>query len=315
MRVVVLDDYQQVAASLGPWSDLGPELDLVTLAEHLTGDELLAAIGPADVLVAMRERTAVDAELLAGLPALRLIVTTGMANVAIDLAAAAAHAVPVVGTESPPGATAELTWGLIHALTRQIPAEDATVRSGGWQTRLGGALAGRTLGVVGLGRLGSRVARVGLAFDLEVIAWSANLDPAYAEGLGVRAVGKRELFKRADIATVHLKLSPRSQGIVGADELRLMKPTAYLVNTSRSGLIDQIALRQALEEGWIAGLGVDVYDEEPLPADSWWRSSPRTVLTPHVGYVTRETYDVFFRQVVEDIAEWRSGRLVRQLPA
>jgi phosphoglycerate dehydrogenase-like enzyme len=314
-RVVVLDDYQDVARTYGPWQDLGPGIEVDAVREHLTGDALAARLAGADVVVAMRERTAFDAHLLAALPDLRLLVTTGMANAALDLAAAARCGVTVCGTGSLASPTAELTWGLVLALTRRLLAEDAALRRGEWQLGIGTELAGKTFGVIGLGRLGQRVARVALAFDMQVVAWSQNLDPQTARDLGVEPVAKADLLRRSDVVSLHLRLSERTRGILGADDLALMRPSAYLVNTSRGPLVDTAALLAALSEGRIAGAGLDVYDEEPLPADHPLRSAPRTVLTPHVGYVTEGTYRVYFAEAVADIAAWLAGSPVRVLTA
>ncbi|QAY62445.1 D-2-hydroxyacid dehydrogenase family protein [Xylanimonas allomyrinae] len=312
MRIAVLDDYQMVARTYADWDSLGA--DVVFHSEHhADADALVAALAGVDVVVAMRERTTFDAAVLARLPDLRLLVTTGRANAAIDLDAARAHGVVVAGTDSPSSATPEHTWALILSLLRHVPEESARMRAGGWQQTIGTDLDTRTLGVVGLGRLGARVATVGQAFGMDVVAWSQNLDPATAARHGVRAVAKDELFATADVVSVHYKLSPRSVGIVGAAELALMKPTAFLVNTSRGPLVDTDALLGALHDGRIAGAGLDVYDAEPLPADHPLRSAPRTVLTPHLGYVTDGTYRVWFRQVVEDIAAWAAGSPIRVL--
>jgi phosphoglycerate dehydrogenase-like enzyme len=278
-------------------------------------DELVAALAGAEVVVAMRERTRFDAERLARLPDLRLLVTTGMANAAIDLDAAAANGIVVCGTGGRPRHTVELTWALILALLRSVPAEDARVRAGGWQHTLGTELDGATLGLVGLGRLGSAMVPVARAFGMNVVAWSRNLETAHATGVGAEAVAKEELFGRADVVSVHYKLSPRSKGIVGAAELGAMKPTAYFVNTSRGPLVDTAALLRALHDGAIAGAALDVYDREPLPPDDPLRSAPRTVLTPHLGYVTRENYRVFFADVVADIEAWLDGAVERPLTA
>jgi len=275
-------------------------------------DELVAALAGAEVVVAMRERTRFDAERLARLPDLRLLVTTGMANAAIDLDAAAANGIVVCGTRGRPRHTVELTWALILALLRSVPAEDARMRAGGWQ-HIGTELDGTTLGLVGLGRLGSAMVPVARAFGMDVIAWSQNLDAAHAGEVGAEAVGKEELFRGSDVVSVHYKLSPRSEGIVGAAEIAAMKPTAYLVNTSRGPLVDTPALLRALQDGTIAGAALDVYDREPLAPDDPLRSAPRTVLTPHLGYVTRENYRVFFGDVVEDIETWLDGRVERRL--
>ncbi|OEV28773.1 hydroxyacid dehydrogenase [Streptomyces nanshensis] len=312
MRVAVLDDYQQAAHHFADWQSLDAEVTF--LHEHFGDtDALVAALRGYDVVVAMRERTPFTAERFERLPDLRLLVTTGMANAAIDVAAAERHGVTVCGTHSPATATPELTWGLILSLIRHIPAESTGVREGQWQHSIGGDLYGRTLGIVGLGRLGSRVAAVGRAFGMRVLAWSSNLEPATARERGAEPVSKQTLFAEADIVTVHYKLSERSTGLIGPEELSWMKPTAYLVNTSRGPLVDTDALVDALIEGRIAGAGLDVYDVEPLPADDPLRTAPRTVLTPHIGYVTEGTYRTFYGEAVEDIAAWADGKPVRTL--
>ena len=314
VRVVVLDDYQQVALESGPWERLAGRCEVRTLAEHVAEtDALVAALAGAPVVVAMRERTAFDAERLGRLPDLRLLVTTGMANAAIDLDAAAANGIVVCGTSGRGSHTVELAWGLILALMRSIPHEDARIRAGGWQHTLGTELCDATLGLVGLGRLGSAMVPVARAFGMDVIAWSQNLDPARAADAGAEAVAKHELFAEADVVSVHYKLSERSAGIVGAAEIGAMKPTAYLVNTSRGPLVDTAALLRALHDGAIAGAALDVYDREPLPPDDPLRRAPRTVLTPHLGYVTHENYRVFFADVVADIEAWLDGRIERRL--
>jgi phosphoglycerate dehydrogenase-like enzyme len=312
MRIAVLDDYQLVGSRFADWDSLRGNVQFHS--EHLAEPAALAAaLAGVDVVVAMRERTPFTAEVLDLLPDLRLLVTTGRANAAIDLAAARARGVVVCGTDSPSSATPELTWALILAVARHVPQEDARLRAGGWQHTIGTDLAGRRLGVVGLGRLGTRVAAVGRAFGMDVVAWSTNLDPAAAAAADVRAVGKEELFATSDVVTVHYKLSARSAGIVGRDDLARMKPTAFLINTSRGPLVDTEALLEALHAGRIGGAGLDVYDVEPLPVDHPLRSAPRTVLTPHLGYVTEDTYTTFFTQAVEDIAAWAAGSPVRVL--
>jgi phosphoglycerate dehydrogenase-like enzyme len=316
-RVLVLDDYQDVARKFGPWQQLsalaGAPFDLDVRNVHLDDEALTAALQDADIVVAMRERTPFSREVLARAPALKLLVTTGMANASIDLDACRERGVEVRGTTGLRTSTAELTWGLILALARHICAEDREVRDGGWQHTLGFELAGARLGVVGLGKLGSEVARIGLAFGMDVVAWSQNLQSVYAKELGVQAVTKQELFATSDVVTVHLKLSARTVGIIGADELAAMRRTAYLVNTSRGPLIDEGALIEALRAGSIAGAGLDVFDVEPLPADHPLRSAPNTVLTPHVGYVTTATYERWWPQVVENISTWADGKAVRVL--
>jgi phosphoglycerate dehydrogenase-like enzyme len=310
MRVAVLDDYQGVALSYADWGGLEVEV----FADHLAGDdEVVARLAPFEVVVAMRERTPFTRARLERLERLKLLVTTGMRNASIDLEAAREHGVTVCGTGSLGPPTAELAWGLILALTRHIPAEDARMRAGGWQHTIGPELAGRTLGLLGLGRLGSRMARIAQAFEMETIAWSQNLTPERAAEAGAEAVAKDELFRRADIVSVHLVLSDRTRGLVGADELALMQPTAYLVNTSRGPIVDEAALLDALHSGRIAGAALDVYDTEPLPADHPLRSAPHTVLTPHIGYVTTGTYELFYGDAVEDIDRWLAGDPVRVL--
>lgn len=315
-RVAVLDDYQGVACRHADWSTLPTGSELTFFSEPLDGTAAVAeALRPFDVVVAMRERTRFRAALFPQLPNLRLLVTTGMANASIAMDAARAHGVTVCGTRGSSNATPELTWGLILSLARQIPAEHIRMREGGWLSTVGTDLAGSTLGLVGLGRIGTAMARIGRAFDMEVIAWSQNLDPGRAEAAGARAVSKHELFAAADFVSVHYKLSERSTGLVGAHEIALMKPTAYLVNTSRGPLVDKTALLAALEAGAIAGAGLDVYDVEPLPAHHPLRTAPNVVLTPHLGYVTRGTYDIFYTEAVEDILAFTTGAPVRVINA
>jgi phosphoglycerate dehydrogenase-like enzyme len=302
-RVAILDDYQRVALSVGPWESLGDAVAVTAFDDHVADDDaLIERLAPFEIVVAMRERTPFPRARLERLPGLKLLVTTGRANASIDMEAARELGIVVAGTGSLVTPTAELTWALILALCRNVVVEDAALRAGGWQHTIGPDLAGRTLGVLGLGRLGSRVATIAQAFEMDVIAWSQNLQAERAASLGVEAVGKKELFARADVLTIHLKLSERSRGLVGAAELGVMKPTAYLVNTSRGPIVDEAALLEALHAGTIAGAGLDVYDVEPLPADHPLRSAPRTVLTPHLGYVTTGNYELFFREVVDGIA-------------
>jgi phosphoglycerate dehydrogenase-like enzyme len=307
MTIVVLDDYQHVARKYGQFA-----ADVRVLHEHL--DDPVEAIDDAEVVVAMRERTPFPAEIFDRLPHLRLLVTTGMANAAIDLQAAAAHGVTVCGTEMHGSKnTAELTWALILACRRHVVAEDRALRDGRWQTTVGTDLAGSTLGVLGVGRLGAQVARIGRAFDMRVVAWSQNLTPERAEECGATWVSKEKLFTVSDVVTVHLKLSPRTEGLVGAADLAAMKPTSILINTSRGPIVDQGALVSALASGSIAGAGIDVYDAEPLPAGHPLRGAPNTVLLPHLGYVTEGAYSAMYEQIVEDIAAWRAGSPVRVL--
>jgi phosphoglycerate dehydrogenase-like enzyme len=324
MRVAILDDYQQVALASADWSAVRELAEIHVFAQHIERTEaLVSALEPYDVVVAMRERTAFDAERLAQLPRLRLLVTTGMANASIDLAAAAERGVTVCGTGGVGTSTAELTWGLILALVRRIPEEDRRMKtagraggaalpvSGGWQQTVGVDLHGKRLGVVGLGHQGRKVADIGRAFGMKVVAWSQNLDPEHAHKAHVKAVSKEELFASSDIVTVHYKLGPRSVGLVGAAELDLMKPSAYLVNTSRGPIVDNAALLAALRSGSLAGAALDVYDVEPLPLSSPLRSAPNVVLTPHLGYVTEDGYRVFYGQAAEDIVAFAKGSPVR----
>jgi len=315
-RIVLLDDYQGVALDYGGWDRVPDEWQPVALERHIEDpDELVEALVEAEIVVAMRERTVLPAEILDRLPELKLLITTGMGNVAIDVAAAQRNGVVVCGTGMKGGATAELSWGLILALLRRIPTEDAGMRAGGWQTTIGGDLEGTTLGLVGLGRLGRAMVPVARAFGMEVLAWSLNLDPDAAREAGAEPVAKTELFERADIVSVHYKLSERSRGLVGAAELAAMKPSAYLINTSRGPIVDTDALVAALAAGTIAGAGIDVFDTEPLPAGHPLRSAPNTVLTPHLGYVTEDTYEIFYGDAVEDVLAYLAGAPVRLVEA
>jgi len=313
-RVAILDDYQNVARRMADWASLPAGTDVVVFADHLKETGAVAArLADFDAVVAMRERTAFPRALLERLPRLKLLVTTGMRNASIDVGAAVERGITVCGTSGLPYPTAELTWGLILALARQIPTEDRATREGKWQTTLGLGLNGKTLGVLGLGTLGSRVARYGKAFEMEVLAWSQNLTAERAAEVGATLVGKDELLRRSDVVSIHLVLSDRSRGLVGARELGLMKRTAYLVNTSRGPIVDEAALVRALQEGTIAGAGLDVYEPEPLPLDHPFRKLPNTVITPHLGYVTEETYRVFFGHALEDVQAFLRGAPVRVL--
>ena len=328
MRVAILDDYQQVSLASADWSAVRSLGRIDVFAEHISRTEaLVSALEPYDVVVAMRERTYFDADRLGQLPRLRLLVTTGMGNASIDLEACAARGVTVCGTGGIGSATAELTWGLILALLRHIPEEDRRLKAAGgaggaaigvggsWQQTVGTGLEGKRLGLVGLGNQGRRVARIGRAFGMQVAAWSQNLDAAVAAEEQVEAVSKESLFSSSDVVSVHYKLSSRSEGLVGATELGLMKPTAVLVNTSRGPLVDSAALLAALRSGAIAGAALDVYDTEPLPLSDPLRSAPNVVLTPHLGYVTEETYRVFYSDAAEDIVAFSKGAPVRVLSA
>ncbi|MCP3101512.1 D-2-hydroxyacid dehydrogenase family protein [Myxococcus sp. K15C18031901] len=316
MKVAVLDDYLGVARDCADWSRLPPGATLHVFREPLTGEDAqAAALAGFDVVVAMRERTAFPATLLARLPDLRLLVTTGMRNAAIDLDACRRQGVTVCGTGAVGAPAAELTWALILALLKRVPEEDRALREGRWQTGLTRTVEGLRLGVVGLGKLGTQVARVGRAFGMDVVAWSPRLTAERAEAGGARLVDKPTLFSSADVVTLHLVLGEGTRGVVGAAELGAMKRSAYLVNTSRAGLVDEEALLSALREERIAGAGLDVFSSEPLPVGHPLTTLPNTVLTPHLGYATRENFAVYYREALEDILAWSGGQPVRALGA
>lgn len=313
---LILDDYQQAALALADWARLSDRVAVSAIAQHIPDrDDLVARIAQAEILVIMRERTPFPAALLERLPRLELLVTSGMRNLAIDLAAATARNVVVCGTESSPTPPTELTWALILGLARHVAPESGTLRAGGpWQSTIGTDLAGATLGVLGLGKIGTRVAEIGRAFGMRVMAWSPNLDEARAAAAGVeRAATKEALLEASDVVTIHLVLGDRTRGLLGSAELRRMRRDAFLVNTSRAPIVDQAALVRALEEGWIAGAGLDVFETEPLPADSPFRRLPNVLALPHLGYVSRNNYRTFFTQAVEDIEAWLAGAPLRRL--
>lgn len=316
LRIAVLDDYQKVATSMADWSVLRDRVEVTCFHDHVDDrdlDRLVARLRDFDCIVAMRERTRFGADLLERLPRLRLLVTTGGANAAIDIEAAARRGVPVCATRSVPYPTTELTWALILALVRRIPQESASLRAGGWQTGLGGQLQGSVLGILGLGRIGTTVARIGQAFGMRVIAWSQNLTPEKAAAVQVEHVSRDALFELSDVLSLHVALSERTRGIVGAPELARMKRSAFVVNTARGPVIDEAALVGALRAGTIAGAALDVYEHEPLAADHPYRTLDTLLMTPHIGYVTEETYRVYFEDVVEDIDAWLRGAPLRLL--
>lgn len=313
-RIAVLDDYQGVATAMTDWTVL-PENTLVTVFNDNLQDPVALGerLAGYEVVCIMRERTPFPRAVFERLPDLKLLVTTGMRNASVDLEAASDHGVMVCGTGSSGHATPELAWGLMLCLARHIVHEDTGMHAARWQTTLGRGLHGATLGLLGLGKLGSRMARYAQAFEMETIAWSQNLTSERAAEHGVTLVSKDDLFRRSDFLSIHLILSERSRGLVGTHELGLMKPSSYLINTSRGPIVDEAALVEALHAGTIAGAGIDVYGEEPLPPDSPMRTAPNTVLTPHLGYVTVETYEVFYRETVENIQAWLAGKPVRVL--
>ena len=314
VQIAVIDDWQNVASGVVDWSLPAPvgdvhflhdyPADTATMVERLKGFE---------VICVMRERSTFDKALLQGLPNLQLLVTGGMRNAAIDIPAAKALGIQVCGTDSYKHAAPELTWALIMASTRNLLAEANSLREGGWQVGLGGDLYGKTLGVLGLGSIGQKVAKFAQVFGMRVIAWSENLTPERASESGVTWVSKRELFEQADILTVHLVLSDRSRGLVDAQALSWMKPSARLVNTARGPIVDEQALVQALQAGRLAGAALDVYGEEPLPAEHPFRRLPNVLATPHVGYVSEQNYRQFYQQMIEDIQAWAKGAPIRVL--
>lgn len=315
LRCAVLDDYQGVAEGLADWESLAEKVAVEFMPVPLPDeDSRVSALAGFDILVAMRERTPFPASLIGRLPKLRLLVSTGMRNAAIDIAAATARGIVVCGTEAQGRGTAELTWGLILAAARHLPVEVANLRSGRWQTTLGTGLHGRTLGVIGLGTIGAQVAAVGRALGMRVIAWSPNLAAARCAEVGVEPAGSlADLLRASDVVTIHLVLGERSRGLIGEVELAAMKPEAILVNTSRGPIVAEAALVAALRDGRIAGAALDVYDVEPLPADHAYRTLSNLVATPHLGYVVEETMRGHYAQAVEDIAAWLAGAPVRLL--
>ncbi len=312
VRIAVLDDYQDVALKYADWSVLPSDTEIRVFRDHLFDeDAIVERLKDFEIVMAMRERTPFPRSLLERLPNLKLLTTTAMLNRAIDVESGMELGITVCGTGSVPSPTVDLTWGLILALLRYIPQEDRAIRDGKWQTSMGIGLQDKTLGVVGLGNLGSKVAVVGKAFGMNVIAWSQNLTAERTAQFGVTLVTKDELFPQSDIVTVHMVLSDRSRGLVGASDLARMKPTSYLINTSRGPIVDEKALVEVLERGAIAGAGLDVFDQEPLPPDHPLRHLENVVVTPHIGYVTTETYEVFFRDTVENIQAFLEGHPIR----
>lgn len=314
-RIAVLDDYLRISAEVADWSALAARAEVVVLDRPLAKDEAADVLGDFDILCTLRERQPFPRELIERLPKLRYLCVTGKRYDTVDIAAAAEHGVVVsntpVGSHAGAGGVTELTWGLILSLVRNIALEDRLMREGGWQHGAGTTLRGKRLGVVGLGGIGADVARIGLAFGMDVVAWSPNLTPERAAAAGVRAVGKAELFATSDVVSLHLALSDATTGIVGAAEFSAMKPSAYLVNTARAGLLDEAALIAALTQGKIAGAALDVFSVEPLPADHTLRTLPNVVLTPHLGYFTREMLATYYGHAVENIMAFLDGAPIR----
>jgi phosphoglycerate dehydrogenase-like enzyme len=316
MRCAVLDDFQRVATTAADWSPIADRVDVTTFDRHFTdSDELAKALADFDIVVTLRERVPFPRSLLEKLPKLKLLIASGMRNSVIDYAAAERQGIVVCGTASSSTPPVELTWALLLGLARGIVPESIALRDNGpWQQTVGADLHGRTLGLLGLGKIGSRVAAVGLAFGMRVVSWSQNLTQERAAEVGVELVSKEKLLADSDFVSIHLALGDRSRNLIGADELAAMKPTAYLVNTSRAAIVDQDALLKALNDNRIAGAGVDVFDVEPLPAGHPMRTAPNLLATPHLGYVSRDNYQRYYGEAVEDIQAFLAGSPVRRLP-
>jgi phosphoglycerate dehydrogenase-like enzyme len=313
LRAAILDDYQNVALKLADWSPVAKDVEVKVFNAPLGGDDaVIKALQGFAIVQMMRERTPFNRKVIEGLPDLKLLITTGARNASIDLKACAERGVTVCGTGGLGSPTTGIAVGLMLELTRRIGFENARMKAGEpWQVTLGQDLEGLTLGVLGLGKLGQRVAGVAKAFGMKTIAWSQNLTPEKAKEGGADYVSKDDLFRQADIVTIHLVLSDRSRGLVGAKELGLMKKTAYLVNTSRGPIVDEKALIAALQSKSIGGAGLDVFDVEPLPLDSAFRKLDNVVTTPHLGYVAEQNYRKQYPDVVEDIRAWLDGKPVR----
>ncbi|CAI1519530.1 Glycerate dehydrogenase [Serratia quinivorans] len=316
LKCAILDDYQQVALSMADWSALGDRVEVFSIGQHFSDEaELAVHLQDCDILVIMRERTPITASLLARLPRLKLLITSGMRNASIDLAAAAQRGVIVCGTASGSAAPMELTWALLLGLAKHMVPESVGLRNNGpWQQAVGVTLQGKTLGLLGLGKIGSQMAVVAQAFGMRVLAWSQNLTAERAAEVGgTLAASKQALFEQSDFVSIHLVLSERSRGLVGRPELQAMKKTAYLINTSRAAIVDRSALIDALQQGQIAGAGLDVFEVEPLPSDDIFRQLPNVLATPHLGYVADSNYQIYFREAIENIEAFIAGVPLRQL--
>jgi D-3-phosphoglycerate dehydrogenase len=311
----ILDDYQNVVLKVADWSSVKSDVDLKIFNRHLGGpDSVIAALRDFEIIVAMRERTGFPRAVIEALPNLKLLITTGMRNASIDTEAAKARGVTVCGTGSFGSPTSSIAVGLMLELTRHIGYENARMHAGAtWQSTIGPDLEGMTLGILGLGKLGARTAAIAKAFGMKVIAWSQNLTPEKCAAAGVGYVSKDDLFRQSDFITIHIVLSQRSRGLVGATEFGLMKPTAFLINTSRGPIVDEAAMLAALRDRKIAGAGLDVFDIEPLPVDHLLRKMDNVVLTPHLGYVSEQNYRAYFVDVVGDIRAFLDGKPVRLL--
>jgi len=312
MRVALLDDYQGIALRLADWKSLQPDVQVEAFPEHIRDlDELAKRLHTFECVVLMRERTALKRPLIEKLPNLKLVITTGMQNASVDAAALAERGIVFCGTEGLGHSTAELTWGLILCLLRNIPHEDHALRQGRWQTKIGFSAKGKTLGIIGVGRLGKLVAGYGKAFGMEVIGWSRNFDAEKAAEIGIKSVTKDELFAQSDIVTIHVGLSDSSRGLVGAAELARMKPTSYLVNTSRAPIVDEAALLAALKGRKIAGAAIDVFENEPVTKGHPFFDLDNVVVTPHLGYAIEENFRVNYVSAIENIRAFLDGKPIR----
>src|SRR6202789_2881268 len=308
-QIAVLDDYQNAALESADWSVLRARADITVFQDHLADpDAVIERLLPFDVVCVMRERTPLPRDVIERLPKLKLIASTGSGNASIDVDAAGDHGIAVVHTGYGSDPTIEFTWALILASARHIVTESNSVRSGGWQKTVGTDLRGKTLGVLGLGRIGSEVARIGRAFGMNLIAWSQNMTPQAAEAAGATLVSKNQLFEQADFLTIHLVLSSRTRGLIGAAELARMKPTARLINTSRGPIVEEQALISVLKKKQIAGAAIDVFDVEPLPPDHPFRTLDNILATPHIAYVSQDLYKTFYVDTVSNIGKWLDTR-------
>jgi phosphoglycerate dehydrogenase-like enzyme len=309
MKIAILDDYQNVALTMADWSRVESKADITVFTDHVgEPDAVVARLQPFDVVCVMRERTPLPREVLERLPRLKMIASTGSRNASIDLQAAAERHIHITTTGYRSSPTIEMTWALILAAVRNVVGEASSLRAGGWQTSVGRELSGSVLGVLGLGRIGSEIARIGTAFGMDVIAWSQNLTPERARATGAAWVSKEELFGRSDVLSIHVVLSDRTRGLVNGVDIAAMKPTSWLVNTSRGPIIEQDALLAALRSKSIAGAALDVFDVEPLPAGHPLRTLPNVLATPHIGYVTEDLYRTFYSDAAASIAAWLDAR-------
>lgn len=308
MQIAILDDYQNIALKMADWSAVQKQADVTVFNGHIGQEQLVEKLVGFDMLCVMRERTPLNREILAQLPNLKLIVSTGKRNASVDSNACKELGIEVAMTDYVESGAPELTWALLMALARNVVVENGNVRSCGWQTSVGVDLRGKTMGIVGLGRIGSQIAAYAKVFGMKVIAWSENLTEERAHRAGAELVSKERLFKAADFVSVHLVLSERSRGVIGAAELGWMKPSAFLINTSRGPLIEEAALIDTLSNHRIAGAALDVYDTEPLPAGHPLRALDNVLVTPHIGYVTEDTYKVFYGDTVKAIEAWLAKR-------